>query len=686
VKRAASTVLILGWFGCGQQNVPPPGIIQGTNGLALFGNLLFITSTETNEIKVLNVGSVPRDFVRAPNPLEPLSIPVLDRPLDLARDLNYDSNGAEVVGPYLYARGQSSSEISIVGTDPATQLLELKRVLTSGIVTAIAARGPNPSGASTSSTLYFATADTPRCQLTPPDGGQCPPSSVTRATLWQATVPPVDSTHRLSASVNPIPRTQFNSTITSIAIMPNPPNLAIATQTLSLDGGQSLGGQTMIFNPESSAVVRELPFPSAVRYLATNPTVNAGLVDGGTTTLNAGSRLYGILDERSCSSAQPCPAVMAVDTAVGIPDGGIPDGGLLAADSTGMPMVPFTYGTALPMAITLSSNALLPLPNPDAGTTGVSYIRDKQKLTGYVPTSNGAIYFFDAVGLLPINASLVVEGGSLNPPQYFANDGGLLSYMEGPIISTVKTANGKARDENIFVTFQGTIPGFQDLPGPDAGESTFAAPSSPFDGRVRPFDFVVLSGSECGDYSANDAGLVITGFGDGGVLFTDGGVPARCTQSTFSVRAAGTGQPYVVNGTATGYMGRTGPNQDFAYDGGFLYRPCQRNLLSGCTLPPDPQLFFHFGSGDPGIQRDSFYLIASFSGFVPEYVAIDTSGAFFGVEFRFPTNVVNVTNLLDGGFLDLFYVSYPSANAIVEFDPANLNPNTNTLNGVSRFN
>ncbi len=148
MKRAASAILMLGWLGCSQQSVPPPAQIQGTNGLALFGNLLFITSTETNEIKVLNVGLVSRDFVRAPNPLEPLSIPVLDRPTDLARDLNYDSRGAEVVGPYLYVRGQSSSQISIVGTDLTTQLVELKRVLTSGIVTAIAARGPNPSGAS----------------------------------------------------------------------------------------------------------------------------------------------------------------------------------------------------------------------------------------------------------------------------------------------------------------------------------------------------------------------------------------------------------------------------------------------------------------------------------------------------------------------------------------------------------
>jgi len=308
-------------------------------------------------------------------------------------------------------------------------------------------------------------------------------------------------------------------------------------------------------------------------------------------------------------------------------------------------------------------------------------------MIGFVPTSNGATYFFDAVGLLPINGSLAVDGGSLGTPQYFASDGGVIFYVEGPIASSLATTNGKARDENIFVTYQGTIPGFQNLTGPDAGEAIFAAPSSPFDNRVRTGDLVVLSGSGCPDYSATDAGLPISAFNpDAGVLFTAGGVPPSCIQSTFSVRAAGTA-PYVVNGTITGYMDRTGPNQSFAFDGGFLYRPCPRNLLSGCVLDAtSPQLSFTFGSGDPAIQRDFFYLISSVSGFAPEFVQIDTSGAFFGVEFRFPTNVVNVVDLPDGGLLDRFYVSYPSANAVLEIDPANVTPNTSALVGVFRYN
>jgi hypothetical protein len=103
-------------------------------------------------------------------------------------------------------------------------------------------------------------------------------------------------------------------------------------------------------------------------------------------------------------------------------------------------------------------------------------------------------------------------------------------------------------------------------------------------------------------------------------------------------------------------------------------------------LANGPQLGFSFGNGDPAIQRDWFYSIPSISGFVPEFVQVDTSGAFFGIEFRFPTNVVNVADLPDGGLLDRFYISYPAANAVIEFDPAFVTPNTSALSGVARYN
>ena len=683
MKRIAfAAICALGWFACSTQNLAPPAQIQGANGLALVGHLLFISSTETNEIKVLDVGGVTRDFVRAPNPLEPLSISVVDRPIDLARDINYDAHGAEVVGPYLYVRGQSSAAVSIIGSDPATQLVELQRVLTSGVVTAIAARGPVPGGTSGNSTLYFATADTPRCQFLP-DAGQCPPEQVTRATLWGVVVPPADAHGRLPAPVTPMPLTVFNTVVTSIVVMPTAPNLAIATRTLPVDGGQSqVSGRTVIFNPLTNTVVRELPFPSSVRHLVTNPQVEAAAENSpGSVTVDAGEFLYGILDEAFCGTATACPAVVAVDTNVGVPDGGIPDGGLLANDSAGLPMIPLNFGAALPMALSLSKLALVPVPNLHPENNQGTYTRVRQSLVGYVPTSNGNIYLFDAVTLQPLNVGAVIDGG---PPTagYFAADGGPRFFVEGPV--NITTQIGKARDEIISSTYQGIISGLQDLTGADGG-AAFPFPVA-FSDRPRVQDTVVLSGTGCPDYSDTNSGLIVLAI-DAGILFTDGGVPAGCSLSTYSVRAAGD-LPYVVFGSFTGYMGRTGPNMSFSYHGTFWFRPCPASTL-GCDLPSrdNDQLTFMFGAGDPAIQREWYYNIQSTSSYIPEFMELDTSGALFGtINIRLPTNVVNVTTLPDGGMLDRFYVAYPSGNSVIEFDPTAVTPNVNAVTGVAQFN
>src|SRR6266852_5398512 len=170
---AASALCVVG---CSQQAIPPPAHIVGTNSLALVNDLLFVTSPGASELRVLDLRVSPRDFVRAPNPLEPLSIPVLNAPTVLARDITYDTNGDiddTTYDPYVYAQGAAAGEISIVGTRRDSQLVELKRLAIGETVTAIAARGPSVSGGS--STLYFATLGS----------GQ--------GRLWQIEIPPSDS-------------------------------------------------------------------------------------------------------------------------------------------------------------------------------------------------------------------------------------------------------------------------------------------------------------------------------------------------------------------------------------------------------------------------------------------------------------------------------------------------------------
>jgi hypothetical protein len=669
---------------CSQQSLPPPGQLFGTYGLALYGDLLFVTSIETAELKVIDLNSPSRDWVRAPNPLEPLSIPVLDRPVALARDLANDG-GTEIPGPYLYVQGQSSAAISIVGTKRSTQLIELARLPTSGVVTAMAARGPDPSRPDAGSTLYYATLDTSRCS--PTDAGSCTSDGGSQATLWQANIPPVDPATQRLTGISPIPRWTSQTPINALLALPNSSNLAVATRNQNLPDGGLLRGTTLVLNPQTGPV-RTLQFPTSVRFLTTNPAASVYPADGG----EAVTRVFGILEEESCGTVgafagvdggytsadggYQCPAMMAVDTT-----------GQRSTDVTGMGMIPLSYGNAFPMSIALSAGGLIAVPNanPDpAGNNGPTMMRTLSNL-GIIPASDSNIYFFDADELRALNANPDVDGGGrVLSVSYLNSDGGLLPYLEGPDAGSVAVGNGAARDETISIVFQGTISGFQGLPSPAMGQSSFPVSGAPLS-RVVIGDRIVVLGSAdagCPDYSGDDTGLTISQV-DAGVLFSNSMVP--CQATSFSVRASGN-QPYVVAGTATGYMGRTGANQLFTYGdlSSYFYHPCTPGI-SPCQFDRTmlQQLRFGFGAGDPAIHRDYAYQIDTLSGFVAEFIQLDTTPGFTGFDYQLPTAAVNVTTVPDGGQLvplNHFFVTYPSANAVVEFDPVRL-----ILNSANRL-
>ncbi|MFY0578432.1 hypothetical protein ACN28S_32705 [Cystobacter fuscus] len=149
-----------------QEPVALPAGLQGAYDLALVNDLVFVTSTDRNELRVLQLteDALKRGYVRAPNPLEPLAIPVLPRPQALARDVRYDAEGNERTGAYVYARSGGSALISVVDS-AADKLHEVARldtrlltgVSSGGPVTAFAALATEQEGGS--STLYFATQE-----------------------------------------------------------------------------------------------------------------------------------------------------------------------------------------------------------------------------------------------------------------------------------------------------------------------------------------------------------------------------------------------------------------------------------------------------------------------------------------------------------------------------------------------
>jgi hypothetical protein len=143
--------------GCSEQQTSATRAgLAGTYDLTLAGRYLFVTSSDQNELRVVDLESSPRTFVPAPNPLEPLSIPVLERPSNLARDAAYaveivqDVQGNQVSkllvedagGPYIYARSFGSQEISVVAADPSLFQERHRLSKGQGIVTAFAGRGP----------------------------------------------------------------------------------------------------------------------------------------------------------------------------------------------------------------------------------------------------------------------------------------------------------------------------------------------------------------------------------------------------------------------------------------------------------------------------------------------------------------------------------------------------------------
>ena len=187
MRRAGLLLAAALALGCSQQASAPPTRVPGSYDLALVGDLLFVNAASRDELRVIDLAHAgtsadPRDFIRGPNPIQPLAILVVRRPVALAKDVRWES-GVEVAGPYVYARGEGSNEISVVGA-ARLALREERRLLASAPVTAIAARGPSPGRRSAGRAPAVARAAPHRLALRPgaaPAGKSCHPKSASPA-------------------------------------------------------------------------------------------------------------------------------------------------------------------------------------------------------------------------------------------------------------------------------------------------------------------------------------------------------------------------------------------------------------------------------------------------------------------------------------------------------------------------
>ena len=677
--------------GCGSVTTITHAELSGTYDVAVVNDLVFVTSANRNELRVIDTSANPRDFVRAPNPIEPLSIPVVDQPVELARDIRYDgkyldpkapTGGAETDGPYVYVRGLGSAEISIVGAAP-DQLKTLNHVIAPATVTALAAQGPaEGKGAST---LYFATWDG------------------TRGTLWSVSVPEVGSLSGASLAPTVIVSNDGEA-IRSIAVMPDERSSVDASIhhriALATRNDQGTTGRSLLLDLTDLST-RVLDFPAPVRRLFTHA---AYIAPGATASsdddvpIAAGARIFGVLDEASCGAKRRCQGLIAVESATG----------QIVQDFSGHPMVPLSFGRALISGVTVTPNGTVLLGADSSGTpqyTGQGLL-GVATTTGDSNVTGGEIYFFDADFPRQIDSNGDVA--KVVSTAYVDASGGARTDVNGPAFTDDSLGDGAVESQTFFITYQGIIAGLKDVPTQDSDGQRFVAPGIDLLDRVAVGDTVQILAPD----PACTAELTVSSVEADAVVVSDP-IPAACQNRTaFTVRTSGA-EPYVVEGSVDGFMGRVGPNQTFTYPApasfsaasascptgpAYCSLPCPPGQQAACAVasgndysaayfyhsnlfsPGKPELQFHFGAGDPAIERGFQYQVVVTSNYQPLLIVPDASvfpGWYLPGSVAYFQKFVPAKDSPTGTdqTIDLVYVAYPSVQGVLQFDPTQIVPN-----------
>ena len=575
-RALASIAVVL--VACSQTSTPPPTNLSGTNSSVVSGSLLFVTSTRSNELRVLDLEPRPgqqRDFVRAPNPLSPLSIPTLPAPVELSTPTRYGPLGQPLQGDWVFARGAGASSVSIVGAvNCPQQLKEFGRIAPrpDSVVTALTSR---LTADDRQAQLYFATFDgtdttlwelilpnLPRdrglttvdsrlCNLYPASlpGYSLQPLDVIRdevvtAMLALPTVQhpgqaPDPEEQRLVIATRllgapPFPRENLSEQGRIRVVTPQPTGLAESV-------GAVFNSDTTV--AESFPVKRLVTHGNVVKLIAFRDDAGVvstvyvdvdGGVDGGITdvVMDAGTRVFGILDEASCLGRIDCVGVLAVDLdrtgtlqsrfdsngnlipnegtvpvnlhPVAIDgfddardlydDGGVviyldPDAGIRRQASDTYYRPPNDFDGGIPR----DANRMLPIRFANTGSVGIIqdivvqssglalYVTGAQLqygLLGFVTLSGfgnstpaAQIYAFDAMTLRQINFAFAAAGISANNP--VLNNGATANFRGGPQTNEIRIGVGIwPVSESVYTLYEGIVGGIAQEPL-DAGLGDF---------------------------------------------------------------------------------------------------------------------------------------------------------------------------------------------------------------------
>lgn len=709
---------------------PSAANLVGTYDMVLSGERLFVIAADRDELRVVDTTPLPgegTDFVRAPNPLEALSIPVLARPSALTADRLYVDGtkvpsegsarygGRVLPGPYVYARSTGARTVSVVlndqkivnreppeGTlaedlpkmvraadlvapnaqageagDPAyaRRLQKVADLEAPGPVTAFAAQATFvPGSLRTSSVLYVATQDG------------------TSAKLWRAVMPAPEcyaqpQPEGLGCTAgNPVSFAEVtvsgafltDASVTSLVAMPATGKLAFATRAKA--GRAGTAGVLDI----ATGGVTELKFGSTVRQLATHAEVRTTRLDGtpGTVLRPAGQLVFGVLDESACAVVAECSGIVAVDSTTGE---------RAVYPSTSTPMLPLQLTTGLVTSLVLETSvaAIDFRPEDFKKPETAQAFSNPFQLLGMATTSTGQVVFFDGQTLEHLDQD--PYGPLTSAGRLYDRSGRLKEALEIPV-TNIEVADGKALQETVSLAYQGELPGLA-----EGDRRAVATSGAPF---VAPPDVLARAAVAAGDTvslfrlsgttvefcklaTGADVDLRVTGVDSAsGVVSTDpAAVPETCAGYGFFVVRAGGTRALVVTGTGSGFMGRTSfqgaPDSKFEFDGTVRWRSRSNPDAAGkkylsITLPSQPA----------NIARDDHYLIDIDPRFLPYNFSVRYTVR--GDTLRLPL----AANFFYGSgdtYYGRLYLADPSIRAVSEVDLSLVSPTLSLADGRTFF-
>ncbi len=639
--------------------------LSGAFDLTMTSNdLVFVTSSDRDELRVLDVAANPRAYVSAPNPLQALSIPVLDRPDALTRDVGYDADGNDVPGPYIYARSSGSPEISVVAS--ARELLrQVVRLQAASIVTAFASRSP-AAETSEPSTLYYAIQD--------PDG--LFDADTGGARIIRQEIPGPDALLAAEPAAVPPPVTVFclqpGESILSMTMLAGQGQIAVATRQASGRSGRTLvvtdsGPLADCLQPSVPTLDVSAGFGNVpVRLLVSHPRAIIPDED----PINAGRYIFGIRDEAACAAARECSGVLAVDLESSPP-------GQTARDLSGAPMLPIFPAGGLPTGLALVPDASLRVVL-DNGSDGVITV----PLLGIMPSSNGYITLFSAGDLRQFDLSAATARAVVglrdgNEVPLTVETADLVTVTQDPSLQSTVLYEGSVPNAFYRIIYQGGLPGLNSLVRDPEAPRVFEAEAT-LAANARAGDIIVLESSD--SLCAIDLPIASVEPVPGTprarfVVPETQQIPTECANLTrFTVRASGD-QPFVLfdeGGTflsrdVTGASSYSIPTEYFFHPEGFYFDddgdPSTPPVPNLSRFPqPPPPLQIRVTAVGREVRRGDRYAVTVSSG-IRSYLFTPDNSAGTGLSFYTLPATVTASQKRN---TNLAYIAYPSADGILQ--------------------